>query len=115
MRIVSRKDLMALPAGTVYSPFHGNVGECLYAFGGVFGSDFTMCSLLDDFNEERSEDRSEVLERMARGEDVPLVFGEDTCWQRDGMFDDKQQYAVWSKADLLGLAAFLTKAAEVAR
>jgi hypothetical protein len=104
VRIVKRQELMAMPAGTVYS-----LGEPM-AFSGLFvkgdnvGNDFAMCSLLDDFGEDDT-DVHEIVDKLRRGDDVPLQFGE--LYGREGMFDDEQCYAVWSSDDVEGLAKFL--------
>jgi hypothetical protein len=109
MRIVSRKELMALPSGTVFSRYQPHVINGLLVTGGVCGSDFLECSLLDDFNEE-SSDANVAADALERGEDVPLVFGE--VFGREGLFDDSLLYAVWSNDDVRGLAKFLAATAE---
>lgn len=104
MRIVSRKELMAMPEGTAYSHYEPHVFNGLYVMGGRCGPDFLTASLLDDFGGD-STTTDEEIARLERGEDVPLTFAES--FGRDGLFDDDQQYAVWSDADRRGLAALL--------
>lgn len=104
MRIVKRQELMAMPAGTVYSLGEPMAFSGLYVKGDTMGSDFAMCSLLDDFGEDDT-DVLEVVDKLRRGEDVPLQFGK--MYGREGMFDDEQKYAVWSSDDVLYLADFL--------
>lgn len=103
MRIVSRAQLMELPAGTVYSyyephVFHGlevKDETCVHEGKPI---DWFTVSLLASFDADSTDIDEKVFDPLDRGEDVPLVFGE--CYGRDGCFDDKQQYAVWSKNDI---------------
>jgi hypothetical protein len=111
MRIVSRAELMRLPAGTVYAEYTPHVFHGLNVTGGECGKDFLMCGLLDDFGGDSSTINEECA-RLERGEDVPLTFAEH--YGRDGLFDDSRRYAVWSAADLRGFAAFLEKCAAAA-
>jgi hypothetical protein len=104
MRIVSRAELMRMPAGTVYAEYEPHTFHGLNVTGGGCGPDFLTCRLLDDFGSD-SSDACGDIERLESGEEVSLTFGE--CCGREGLFDDTKRYAVWSAADLRGLAAFL--------
>jgi hypothetical protein len=118
MRRVSRKELMELPAGTVYSYYEPHVFHGLQAKDETCAPDgkpidwFTR-SLLDAFDCDSTDMFEVAFDPLERGEDVPLEFG--VCFGRDAAFNEADRFGVWSKQDLLGLAAFLTKAAEVAK
>jgi len=101
-----------MPEGTVYSEF-----QPTHNFGGISVKgdtivhegkpiDFFMCSLIGDFGGDSTTIEDEC-ERLDRGEDIPQEFAQ--CYQRDATFDDARQYAVWSKADVEGLAKFLAR------
>lgn len=109
MRIVSRSEFMKLPAGTIYSNYEPCIFSGLHVTGGECGPDFLTCNLLDTTADEESSDAHfAAVDRMERGEDVPLEFGES--FGREGLFDNEMLYAVWSPDDIRGLSAFLLKA-----
>ena len=108
MKIVSRKELMEMPKGTIYS----NYSPCIFnglniLSGSGGGSDFVYCDLLEDFEGYESSDVwQDICEKMESGNDVPMRFGD--AYTREGLFDDSMKYAVWSKEDVKGLIKILS-------
>jgi hypothetical protein len=110
VRIVKRQELMAMPAGTVYSEYqpHNFSGISVKGDTVIHGGkaiDFLMCGLIADFGGD-STTICDEMDRLARGEDIPQEFA--TCYGRDATFDDERQYAVWSEDDVIGLTEYLT-------
>lgn len=93
---------MKMPEGTVFSSYEPDIINNLYVTGGQCGADFLVCCLLDGLG---GGCESKQFEKLRRGEEVPLVFAD--AFGREGLFDEDMAYAVWSKDDVRGLAAFL--------
>jgi hypothetical protein len=101
MRIVSRRELMAMEPGVLFAQVlkDGQYGE-LRIYGGSFGSnDFTERLIatpeFDDCGElwQREEDM------RANGASYPV----DTAYGRDGLFDDNIRYLVYDEADIVSI------------
>lgn len=101
MRIVSRRELMAMEPGVLYAQVakDGQFGE-LHIFGGAFGSnDFTTRSITGpEFN-----DTDELFQReedmRVNGTSYPV----DSLYGRDGLFDDDIRYLVYDEADIVSI------------
>lgn len=120
MRIVDRATFMALPAGTVFAKFgdtKGTPGH--FYFGDVCikedscGVDFVVQELTPSFEGSTgSESHFDEMDRMDQDpshESPPLDYD---IAGRDGLFDDKQKFAVWSEEDHKRLIARLQEALE---
>src|ERR1700754_3137451 len=96
MKIVSRKELMELPNGTVYSEYAPCVFTGLSVKVDTWESDWLYDDLLTpvDTNGNDFADKCEMAER---GIDVPLDFEQTS---RDGMYEEKQPYAIYSREDV---------------
>lgn len=116
MRIVDRKTFLAMPAGTIAAKFGGADGEGFY-FSDVFikegtcGNDFVFQDLTGQFEGwTGSESHFDTLYKMTEDstfESPPLDY--DSAG-RDGLFDEKQLFAVWSREDATRMLARLSDA-----
>lgn len=108
MRIVDRKTFLAMSAGTIFMKFPAqpddehvrNYGfdEVIAIKGETIGNDFVVQSLFPWFVDTTdSESYFEQFDQMLTGgESPPLDYD---CAGRDGLFDDRQLFAVWSADD----------------
>ena len=116
MRIVTRKELMEMPDGTIYH-------ECKPAY---FNPMCVMRGLSISPQDRSCVDWYETVipslpcdneadwffEMWDNGKSVPIDLD---GYGREALFDNKLRYAVWEKADLLGLADIVAKAIAVAK
>ncbi|SRR6266487_1899844 len=113
MKIVNRKEFLAMPSGTIYQSLTPNI------FGGLEIKyetwtnlngkpiDFIYASLTGDFATPEGMDWDDVLFDMEEnGISVPVSFEETS---RDGSFKDDAKYFVWDAQDIKGLIAKLTE------
>lgn len=107
MRIVDRNTFLKMPKGTLfmkYSPC--SFGELCIKDGSIFhdsgGNDFYYNSVTDTVD---SPDSSELFDKLLAAQEdssisIPMDF--DT-YQRDGLFDYDQLFAVYEMKDVCGL------------
>lgn len=118
MRIVDRQTLLTLPAGTVFAKFGAPEGDPhdfftseLFIKEATCGSDFVVQELTAQFEGwTGSDSHFSELERMVADpnhESPPLDY--DSAG-REGLFDLRQRYAVWSVEDHRRLIARLQEA-----
>ncbi|WVX88742.1 hypothetical protein SEA_BIRDSONG_91 [Gordonia phage Birdsong] len=108
MKIVTRQQLMAMPAGVLFaearSPF---VYGDLQIYGGKFGdNDFLTRSLVHE-----SEDSGEFMDRGTEMWEHGTSYPVEAHYGRDGVFDDTIRYVVWEAADLKSILADIYPAA----
>lgn len=102
MRIVSRATLMSMPVGTVYARYQ----PCFFGDITVKGQncgdiDWLEQRLVGDFiGSGGSEDFFRMCDEMEHGASHLLDFD---IQGREGLFDDKQLYAVFEPTDLSNL------------
>lgn len=109
MKIITRKELMNLPAGTVYSYYEPCCFTGLYIKDSIPEPDYPdfVCSDLIGAVEHNSSDNfTEMCEKMERGESCPVDF---EYAGREGLFDDKQLFAIYEKKDIVTLIDRLVK------
>jgi hypothetical protein len=107
MKIVNRETLMKMPDDIVFMTYEPqNFGQ-LMMLRGACGNDFFTQDLCAPIKAYNDRELSSMCEKAERGEEVELDFD---CAARDGMFDDKQLYAVYSKTDVLDLIKCLMHA-----
>lgn len=97
-----------MPAGTIYSEYKPCVFHGLYIKAdnpGNYENDWLYDDLIGAVKCNSSEDCSGKCEQMENGASIEVDF-ENTC--RDGMFDDKQLYAIYEKDDVKKLIERLT-------
>lgn len=118
MRIVDRATFLAMPAGTVFAKFGNTEGDPGHFYFGEIcikedtcGNDFVVQDLTGQFEGwTGSESHFTELDRMVEDpthESPPLDY--DSAG-RDGLFDDRQLFAVWSATDAERLVARLQQA-----
>ncbi len=112
MKIVNRKDFMRMPEGTIYSEFEPSVFDGLYVkvsreddlfYNKEEGrlNDWVCVPLIDGFIKD-SINNSFNYKRVENFE-----FNLD-CSVRDGLYEEKQLFAVYDKNDILKLIAKLS-------
>lgn len=100
MKILSRKEFLKTPRGTVYSYYE----PCVFRELNVkttdstdYENDFVYFSLIGEFDIQDGKDFSDICTRMEDGESIPASFEET---QREGLFDDEQLFLVYEKEDV---------------
>lgn len=118
MRIVSRKEFMAMPPGTVFMNFynrsHDNVidfdlQELMVKGETTPYNDFIYTTLVYEIDACDSGELIAREEELLQGKEVNLEFD---CYGREGLFDDRKQYAVWSTDEVKRLIATLQVAVD---
>lgn len=104
MKIISRKLLMKMPVGTIFSYYEPCMFNGLYSLGGSSEIDFTMQSIIANIKADDTGDYIDNCTRMEKGESVGLDFD---SYGREGLFEDKQLYAVYEDEDIKQLINFL--------
>lgn len=112
MRIVNRKEFLALPSMTLYSKYAPCYFEDLQIKGETWPHDFLTHQVADAIKCTSSENFSDKL--FCAQETGCSLEMDWTCWGRDGCFDEDQLFAVWETDDLKGLIGMLSKCLEVA-
>jgi len=124
MRIIDRETFLSLPAGTVYAkwgdakPLKKDCHILSYEAVSVKGE---TCMSGNDFVDEpllagpedchSSEEWADaMIAAIAGKETAPMRIGDDGC--RDGMYDEHQLFAVYSKLEVERLLSLLTWAHE---
>lgn len=100
MRIVTRKELMELPSGTVFSYYEPCVFHDLYIKDSApdeWSPDFVVSGLIGAIARTSSDDFIENCERMERGESMSVDF---EFSGREGLFDHEQLFSVYEKSDV---------------
>lgn len=100
MRIVSRRELMAMEPGVLYAEVleDGQFGE-LHIYGGSSGNDFVIRSLMTPDAHDSDELWERQDEMLANGASYPI----DSAYGRDGLFDDDIRYLVYDEADVVSI------------
>ena len=100
MKIVTRKELMELPAGTVFSYYE----PCVFHDLNIKDSepndgspDFVISGLIGSVAHTSSEEFVENCEKMQRRYSMPVDF---ELTGREGLFDHEQLFAVYERADV---------------
>jgi hypothetical protein len=100
MRIITRKEFMEMPAGTVFSYYE----PCIFRELNIKDSepekgypDFSYSSIIGAFECSSSDEFSQRCELMEKGESFPSDF---EFSGREGLFDHTQLYAVYEKGDV---------------
>lgn len=100
MRIVSRRELMAMEPGVLYAELFGDgqYGElCIY--GGSSGNDFTERCIINPESGSSEELWQRQDDMLANGTSYPV----EAHYGRDGMFDDDARYLVYDAADIVSI------------
>lgn len=103
---VKRQELFKLPAGTVYSRWKPLCMGSLEVIEDIWNEshDFIYTMLHTPDLEDRQDDPSDSLRSLDDGEHIPAFFE----WtNRDGRFDDDEEFIVWEKQDVERLVMVL--------
>ncbi len=103
MRLVTRKELMDLPAGTIYQEYEPKIfrtglcikGETTVPWSEKNSGDWTLLDLPD------FEDFMSDTTKLEVGHSVKFDF---KAYGRDGCYAEDQMYAVWEPDELAHLA-----------
>ncbi len=108
MKVVSRKELLTLPAGTLMADIHkdGSYGE-LQIFGGKFSENDFLIRIID---RPEAHDSSEMWERQDEMLTTGAIYHVNTAYQRDGLFDDDAKYLVYDALDIASIIAHIAPA-----
>lgn len=109
MKIITRKQFMDMPIGTVWSYYE----PCIFNELNIKASDkrewetdFLLDPIIGQIENTGSDDFFEKCERMEKGESMPTDF-ENTS--REGLFEDEQLFAIYEKEDVKKLIERLQK------
>lgn len=121
MRIVDRDTFLTMPAGTIFAKFGDTEGAPGHHYFGevcvkwdTCGADFVVQDLTGQFTGwTGSESHFDELQRMSDDptHESPVVTYDSAG--RDGYFDRRQLFAVWSKDDAKGLLALIQHTVEM--
>ena len=107
MKIVNLDAFLALPAGTVFSKYEPCVfGDLMIKGASIEGTkDFFHQQIADAIEADGSDAFFAFLDEAEHGgRELAMDFD---CQSRDGLFESKQLFAVWSRDDVLALIARL--------
>jgi hypothetical protein len=108
MRIVNRKEFLALPSGTVFQKFTPCVFGDLQIKGSNCGEDDFADLVIPEVDANSCSEMDAILHKAE--EDSSFSFDLDfECYGRDGEFQQDQLFAVWERKDIEGLIGVLTK------
>lgn len=100
MKIVNRDQFLSMRKEVLYSKYEPCWFDSLSIKGTADNNnDFTCLSIADALECQSSEDFWETL-KIAEQEGHSISMDFD-CFARDGLFEDKQLFAVWEKQDVL--------------
>lgn len=110
MRIVNRTEFLLLPRGTVFSKYEPCVlGDICIKVGNFHGNDFQYDSIGDQFDRFKLPVGVDEFDAMRAGTEVPIDFN---MTSRDGLNDEEQYFAVWSRDDVDALIQRLQESKE---
>lgn len=108
MRIVTRKEFLTLPAGTVFAEYSPCFVRDMRIKGQNCGENDWLYQEIDlAIDCDNSDEMFTLLDESERtGKSIPMDFN---CQSRDGTFEDKGLYAIYEKADVKQLIARLVE------
>ncbi len=107
MRIVNREKFLSMPAGILFRKHTPSCldGEICVKHDNIGSNDF-FYGVIGDIYAESSDDFSDLTERANRDDTYELRTTSSEV-ARDGLFDDKQLFAVYSNEDVSQMIQFL--------
>lgn len=112
MRILSRKDFLECPPGTIFCACRSEWSfDQLSVKGLSFDYDFTCMDLTVIDSKNTKEHFSRLYAMKRSGTSFPR---DDDAWARDGMFDDSDCFLVFERGDLESLRKRIEEALAVA-
>lgn len=98
MKIVNRKEFLALPENTLFAKCGDHdIGE-LHIKGETMGNDFVSASFKGYEYEEASDFCSKFDKMVEEKIQLPFAPYDDAC--RDGLFDEDQLFMIYDKEDI---------------
>lgn len=105
MKIINKETFLKLPAKTIYSEYEPCIFDGLFVKGDTWPCDYLEQNIIGNVYCSSSEEFSRIL---VQSEETGHSFNLDfDCNGRNGLFDDKQLYAIYEKEDLENLIAVL--------
>lgn len=111
MRIIGLDEFLLLPPGAVFAKYRPQMFDELCVKGDSIheSSDFFYRPIWEPYAESSGALCDVLTAAEERGEEVEI---DTDCWQRDGLFEYGQLFAVFSWEEVLRIAASLSAAAE---
>jgi len=102
MKVLNRKELMALDNRALYTNANNQNVEGLHIYEENMGVDFVKTDLLGfvQSKDSKGHQNMEGFELVKYGKEFEIDL---ECSSREGFYDDKRLYAVYEKTDLLKL------------
>jgi hypothetical protein len=103
MRIVKRKEFLALPVGTIFSKYYTmGIFNGLNIKGETWGDDFLYLNLIDNKRISNPSEMVDFFEKAEADSSVEFSMNLDE-WSRDGLYEVEQLFAVYDNLDKLRL------------
>ena len=98
MKIVNRKEFLAMPAWTLFAKYRPySIGELEIKGDTRIGVDYESAQIADSVDSEDTEDRISKLELCEAGASIDIHAN---TYQRDAMFDEDQLFAIYENKDI---------------
>jgi hypothetical protein len=108
MKIINRKQFLALPEGVLYAKFNPCIFGDIAIKEESLSNDWYYQDLLELDVNDSGEWADTLFEGMEKGTSITMDFD---CVSRDGLFDEEQLFAVFEKEDVISLIERLKKVA----
>ena len=107
MKIIDRKTFLNLPENTLFSKYEPCCFSDIMIKGETWTHDFLYQDISDAIECSGSDEFSDLCDISEKNQtELKLDFD---CQGRDGMFDEDQLFAVWSKDDVKSLVKRLSE------
>ena len=109
MRIVRLEEFLSLPPGTVFAKYRPQIFDELCVKGDSINesSDFFYRPIWEPLASNSGELCDVLTAAEERGAEVEI---DTDCWQRDGLYEYGQLFAVFSEKEVLRIASSLAGA-----
>ena len=106
MKIINREQFLKLPNGVLYAKFEPCVFGDIAIKGESTSNDWYFQDLLELDVNDSGEFADALFKSMEEGTSIAMDFN---CEGRDGLYAEKQFFAVFEKEDVLSLVERLNK------
>jgi hypothetical protein len=107
MRIIDRKAFLALPAGVVFQKYNPVNFDVPMLKGETLGNDFVAAELSAHVVADNSAEWVDVIMgAVEHNRSLAVEFG---YGGRDGMFDEDQLFAVWTREEFAGFESWIRR------
>jgi len=98
MKIVNRKEFLAMPAWTLFAKYRQySIGELEIKGDTRIGIDYDSAQISDSVDAEDTEGRIAKLEACEAGASIDI---DTNTYQRDALFDEDQLFAIYENKDI---------------